>query len=618
MRQDTQGVNRPVLIYDGDCGYCKRSVQRWQMITQGRVDYAPSQEAADQYPQVPREQFGRSVVLIQPDGSFCVGAEAVFRSLAVVPHRGWAWWMYRRVPGVAPVSEAAYRFVASHRNLMAWITQTLWGPQIGPPSHLLTRWVFLRLLGVVYLIAFLSLGVQVVGLIGAHGITPAADYVARARDALGTTAWQKVPTIFLWHCSDAWLRGACWAGAACAVLLIFRIAPMLMLAVMWVLYLSLTVVGSVFLNFQWDVLLLEVGLLAIFFAPLRLLPRLEREPPPSRIALWLLRWLLFRLIFLSGVVKLTSGDNTWFDLTALDYHYLTQPLPTWVAWYAYHLPAWFQHLSVVVMFVIELGLPFLIFMPRRVRFVAAGGIMLLMVLIGLTGNYNFFNLITIALCITLLDDTFLRRFFRRRTRARVERPRAVPLAWPRRAVLGVLATFIVFVSVVNGIRGTWQSVTIPAWATAPGACIAPWRCINAYGLFRVMTTRRAEIIVEGSNDGQEWRAYEFRWKPGDPLRRPAFVEPHQPRLDWQMWFAALGDYRSPSNRWFLLFLERLMDGEPDVLALLANNPFPENPPRFLRARLFDYRFTDAETRRKTGAWWTRTELGPYTPVLRRR
>jgi len=618
MSDTTSHPAKPLLIYDGDCGFCRRSVARWRTVTGEHVDYAPSQEAADRFPQVSREQFGQSVVLVEPDGGICFGARAVFRALASVPGRGLGWWAYRRVPGFAPASEAAYRFVAAHRGLMATATRWLWGAQIGPPSHLLTRWAFLRLLGLTYLIAFVSLGVQVIGLIGENGITPAQDYLSRIQAHFGDEGWQSFPTLFWWFRSDAALRGACWLGAGLSVLLILRIAPVFTLILLWGLYLSLVVAGGVFLSFQWDILLLETGFLAIFFAPLRIWPRLESEPPPSRIALWLLRWLLFRLVFLSGAVKLTSGDTTWRDLTALDYHYLTQPLPTWLAWYAHQLPGWFQKASTVVMYAIELGLPFLIFAPRRLRFVAAGGITFLMLCIAATGNYNFFNLLTVALCVTLMDDAFLRRFFPKRTAERAAVARATRWKWPRRALLGTVAVFIVTISSIRGISGTWRDVKLRPWMLTLVGHTNPWHTINTYGLFRVMTTRRAEIVVEGSRDQIEWREYRFRWKPGDMKDRPRFVQPHQPRLDWQMWFAALGDYRSRSNQWFTLFLSRLAQGEPEVLALLDDNPFPDEPPRYLRAQLYVYAFTDAKTRRETGAWWTREYLGPYTPTMTRR
>jgi len=412
-------------------------------------------------------------------------------------------------------------------------------------------------------------------------------------------------------------------------------------------------------------LLLETGFLAIFLAPLQLLPGPAREMPPSRLAMWLLRWLLFRLMFASGCVKLLSGDPVWHNLTALRFHYETQPLPTWIGWYAHQFPLAIHKAEAVAMFVIELLLPFLVFAPRRPRQVACVGFTLLQVAILLTGNYCFFNLLTLALCLVLLDDAALKKILPARTfshrtatlqdvasSASAHEPTfATPLrgilSLPFRrgegslpdAVQGFKARNVSGNSfLVQPCRPRW-----PLWVTFPVAIIAvliptmnfagrfshsyswprplaavyfwlaPFRSFNSYGLFAVMTTSRLEIIVQGSNDGLNWLDYEFKYKPGDLRRRPMFVEPHQPRLDWQMWFAALSDYRQ--QPWFINFSLRLLQGSPDVLALLERNPFPTAPPRYIRALGYEYHFTDWKTRRSTGAWWRRELKGDYLPVL---
>ncbi|MCH8966978.1 MAG: lipase maturation factor family protein [Planctomycetes bacterium] len=393
----------------------------------------------------------------------------------------------------------------------------------------------------------------------------------------------------------------------------------MLLLVAWVFYLSLYKVGQTFLSFQWDLLLLETGLLAIFFAPWKLLPRLSTEPPPPRVVLWLIRWLVFRLMFCSGVVKLLDenpANPTWYQLTALTYHYETQCIPNAIAWYAHQLPLWFQKFSVVCMFIIEIGVPFLIFLARRPRALAFFALLFLQLLIILTGNYNFFNLLTIAMCFMLLDDACLERWFPRRM---VENgaPRRDRLGIGRlqRLSIGVLAI------VVLSVSGIWMVETFVGFRELPPAGQEVLRysmrfgSINNYGLFRSMTTKRPEIIVEGSNDRRTWLAYEFKWKPGDLSRRPGFVAPHQPRLDWQMWFAALGDFHYARNRWFAAFEKRLLEGKPEVLALLDTNPFADGPPRWVRAVLYDYHFTDADTRREQGTWWTRARLRAYGPVL---
>jgi hypothetical protein len=504
-----------------------------------------------------------------------------------------------------------------------------------PSPHLLTRWLFLRLLGLVYFIAFVSLWVQVGGLIGSRGILPAADFLQAVHAQIGTESYYLLPTLFWFNAGDTALQLVCGGGVLLSLLLVAGIAPGPILLLLWVFYLSLTVAGQDFLAFQWDNLLLETGFLAIFFAPWQLWPKLSNESPPSLIWLWLLRWLLFKLMFSSGMVKLLSGDPTWRDLTALKYHYETQPLPAWTSWYAHQLPGWFQKSSVAGMFVIELIVPFLIFAPRRLRLVACAALVGLQLLIILTGNYAFFNWLTIVLCLLLPDDTFLRRWLPERWKAKFAAPeiiergsnglngffsRLYPIdpANPcshlfirsKQIISLALAASIFLISSAQMVQ---MFMPLPQPVRQILTWVAPFRTFNNYGLFAVMTTTRPEIIIEGSNDGETWQVYEFRWKPGDPQRPPTFVAPHQPRLDWQMWFAALDIYQN--NPWLVNFMVRLLEGSPDVLALLGHNPFPNAPPRYVRAMLYLYHFTDFSTAQPDGAWWQREQRLQYAPVL---
>jgi lipase maturation factor 1 len=401
------------------------------------------------------------------------------------------------------------------------------------------------------------------------------------------------------------------------VLLIIGIAPAPCLFLLWVIYLSLCTVSGPFLSFQWDVLLLETGFLAMFFAPWQWWPRHPaRERPPSRLALWLLRWLLFKLMFRSGCVKLTSGDPTWRDLTALNYHFETQPLPTWIGWYTHHFPAWVHKSDTALMFVIEIGIPFLIFLPRRPRQLACLAFLALQFFILLTGNYCFFNLLTMVLCLTLLDDAALQKCLPAKW---CRSASAVPAAghslfrFVRGALMTALVAIVLVTSLVQFFGMFHPRIWLPRQLLAIEQQLAPLRSFNGYGLFQVMTASRPEIIVEGSNDGVHWQAYEFKYKPGDLKRRPAFVEPHQPRLDWQMWFAALGNYQQ--NPWFLNFCLRLLQGSPQVLALMKINPFPDAPPKYIRAVLYEYHFTDRSARRTTGEWWRREAVGDYLPAI---
>ncbi|HTX23006.1 MAG TPA: lipase maturation factor family protein [Candidatus Aquilonibacter sp.] len=612
---------KPLMVFDGDCNFCAVWIRRWRQITGNAVDYLPFQDPqiAARFPEIPRERFQSSVQLIEPDGTVYSGAEAVFRALAKNPRWRWPLGIYESSPALARFTERAYRFVAGHRTMFSFVTRMLWGRQVERPNYLLTRWIFLRALGVIYLVAFISFWTQTTGLIGHDGILPTDQFMSAVQQqcdaqGIGLNRYHLLPTLCWFDSSDGFLDFQCAAGTVCAILLMLGIAPVPSLALLWLLYLSLTTAGRDFYSFQWDNLLLEAGFLAIFLAPLQWLPRFSREAPPSRIVLWLLRLLLFKLMFSSGCVKLLSGDPNWRNLTALTFHYQTQPLPTWIGWYANQLPLWFQKFSCAGMFAIELGAPWLIFAPRRLRFLGGAAIAFLQTLILLTGNYTFFNFLTLALCLLLLDDFELGKFLPPKFRARF----MVHGSWfthrlRLRFVTIPLALVVASVSIfqVASLFGARSSLWLPAEFL--DAELAPLRTINGYGLFAVMTTERREIVVEGSNDGTSWLPYEFKYKPGDVNHRPGFVEPFQPRLDWQMWFAALGNYQD--NPWFGNFCERLLQGSPDVLALLEKNPFPNKPPRYIRAELYDYRFTSFAERRATGAWWKRELIGEYLPPV---
>jgi len=610
---------KPLLVFDGDCNFCAFWVRRWQRATGSHVEYQPFQDPriAAQFPELACGQFEGAVQLILPDGAVHSGADAVFRALAGNPHEVWLQELYEHSPVFAAVCEVGYRFVARNRRFFSAVTQLFWGRQVEPPAHKLVRWIFLRAVGINYLFAFLSLSSQIIGLVGHDGIAPAENLLKLANqqataNKIGLDRYHLVPTLCWYNTSDGFLKFQCAAGIALAGLVIAGIAPAPCLFLLWLIYLSLTTVCGVFLGFQWDNLLLETGLLAIFFAPLQIRPRRpSSEAPPSRTVLWLLRWLVFRLMFESGCVKLMSRDLTWRHLTALNFHFETQPLPTWIGWYAHQMPAWLLRASTAVMFGIELAVPFLIFLPRRLRHCAAAAFAALQVLILLTGNYCFFNWLTLALCLPLLDDALLHRFLPAcwRTKPPVLR-RDSWARWPVQVTLA-LAVIVACASLVQLFATFHVLLRHPDPAYAVFRWVQPLRSFNNYGLFAVMTTTRLEIVVEGSNDGESWSAYEFKYKPGDLQRRPGFVAPHQPRLDWQMWFAALGDYRQ--NPWFVNFCIRLLQGSPEVTALLERNPFPKAPPRFIRAELYEYHFTDAATRRRSGEWWRRELKGIYLP-----
>ncbi|GIW71490.1 MAG: membrane protein [Planctomycetota bacterium] len=474
-------------------------------------------------------------------------------------------------------------------------------------DYVVGSWLFLRGLGLIYLIAFTSLGVQVRGLIGQRGILPAAEHLARLR-WLGRRRYWRAPTVLhLVGGSDRALLLVCWGGAAAAALATVGLFALPALAVCWLCYLSLEVVCRDFLSFQWDALLLEMGVLGLLLAPFSPLP----EGPlraPAPLALLLLWWLAFRLVFSSGVVKLASGDPSWRGLTAMCHHYETQPLPSPLSWYAHHLPRCWHRLETFATLVLELVVPLGMFAPQPWRGMAAATIALFMCLVMATGNYGFFNLQTIVLMAPLIDDASYAQVLG------LAAP-AVPLAaagWPG-WVLAPIALLLFALSLCYLWLTLLPHTRLPRWLLRPLAALAPLRLASGYGLFAVMTTERPEIVIEASDDLEHWQPYEFRYKPGAPQRRPRWNLPHQPRLDWQLWFAALGTlWQHP---WFAALMQRLLQASPEVRALFARAPFGQRPPRYVRAVLYDYRFSSPELRRRTGAWWQRRRLGLYCPPL---
>jgi predicted DCC family thiol-disulfide oxidoreductase YuxK len=592
--------HQPLLIYDGDCGFCIYWVRYWQKLTGDRVAYAPYQEVAAQYPQIPVSAFQHAVQYIAPDGKIASGAEAALLTLSHTSGKGLWLTLYRHVPGFAAIAEGSYAFVASHRSVLYRPTLWLWGRDYEPPRYDLVSWLFLRAIGLIYLIAFISFGMQALGLIGSHGILPLSDFADAVRSQVGSAGYWRVPMMFWLSQSDFAIQAACWVGVALSLLLIFNVLPRISLFFLYVLYLSLFYAGQEFMGFQWDLLLLESGFLALLLSM------------ATRPGIWLLRWLLFRFMLLSGAVKLLSGDATWANLSALSYYFQTEPLPTPLAWYVHHLPHAVLIASTLGTLTIEVGLPILIFFPRRLRFVAAFSFLLLQTVILLTGNYTFFNLLTMALCLVLFDDAALLKVLPNRLTGFVQHHvRYIKPGKISSMVVASFAVLIVFVGLAQLHAVFTGRISIPAaWVIDE---VAPLRIVNTYGLFAVMTTTLPEIIVEGSDDGVNWHEYGFKYKPGDVMRRPLWNFPHQPRLDWQMWFAALGT--ASENLWFSRFLERLLENSPEVTALLGSNPFPRKPPHYVRALLYDYRYSTAQEKEATGAWWVRQQEGVYYPAI---
>ncbi|WP_078120040.1 lipase maturation factor family protein [Thiosocius teredinicola] len=475
-------------------------------------------------------------------------------------------------------------------RLLPWLLDT-------DERYRVTSRLFIRVLALIYFAAFFAIAFDIRGLVGEQGILPAGDHLAYLQSGAADIAWLRFPTLFWLNHSDTSLVTAAYAGCGFAVLLFFGWRPLLSSIVLFVLYLSLFQVGQIFFNFQWEYLLLESGFLAIFLLALG----------PSRLLVFLFHWLLFRLRFLSGLSKLLSGDPAWQSLTTLNHYFETQPLPHIGSWYAHQLPDWLLKTGTGFTLFVELVVPFFIFLPRPFRVFAALATIMIQVLIILTSNHNFINLLTIALCLFLLDDRILARLPLLGRADQVNRP--------SRPIGKVLLAVVAGALITAGSYSAYEFITDrraeTAW-NAPVNWVRGWGLGNVYHVFPNMQTERQELVIEGSDDGRHWRAYRFKFKPNSPDESPPFIVPWHPRLDWMMWFVP--PQNPAMRRWFEQFMWRLHANSPDVTALLAHNPFPDHGPRYLRVMAYRFRFTSVEERERTGKIWHTTLLGEFPNV----
>ncbi len=550
---------RPILVWDGECNFCRLCAERFNSHRENKVDLIPYQSLHQQWPQAPAEDYASAVYLFTPAGKSYRAAAAVYRFYAEYPWRGWAYWAYKRFRWFAALSEWGYRFVANNRKTFARLVRIFWGKSFVLPTYRTSAWLYGRCLGITIMIAFISLWVQSAGLFGPEGIVPYSENLDQARlnsvnGSMAASRLLEKPT-WLWFFPETTGMAALFiTGCLSALLLILGVLPPISVLVSWSCYLSLQVVAT-------DLLLLETMLLSLFYLPWKLRAKYTDSTEPNGIGRWLLWLLLFKLIFESGIVKFTyfgSGDaNTWLDLTALNYHYWTQPIPSWISWYFHWLPQWFHKLALLITYAVELILPFFIFLPRRLKNIAVAGLMFLQVMIIITGNYGFFNLLTVLLCLSLLDDqtvpSSIRMFFEPKNNEnyRISQPRRLQSA---------MGALVLFMLVWTGcyylrldLRGNRSNITgasiSPSGVTRSMIRSARYsRSMNSYGLFRVMTTTRPEIIIAHSSDGENWTPYHFQYKPVALQMPPRFFFPHMPRLDWQMWFEAL-------------YIERIMDAQ---------------------------------------------------------
>ena len=500
------------------------------------------------------------------------------------------------------------------------------------PRHLIPRWIFLRALGLIYFSAFFSLIFQIRGLIGPAGILPAVGYLQQVAQALGH--WPRfwyAPTVLWMSSGNGPLLALCWAGMVASLLLVLNIWPRAMLIVCFVCFISFVSAAQDFSGYQSDGMLLEAGFISLFFAPRGIRPGLGASNPGSRASLFLLQWEWFRIYFESGAVKLLSGDPQWRHFTAMDQYYQNGPLPTWIGWYAEQLPHWFHAGTVYATLAMELGLVWMLFLPRRWRIVCFFIVTPWQIGVILTANYAFLNYLVLVMGVLLLDDQFLRsalpkkftpRFWGEPSKVQAGPPTEYLPAWKAKfskqwnvltvSLTAVMLTWIFYTTTAKLI---WMFAREAPLPTSPVAALEPFRIANQYGLFAVMTRGRYEIEFQGSLDGQNWEAYPFRYKPQALNQAPGIYAPYQPRFDWNLWFASLGQWRDnpivPNTE------VRLLANDRDVLALFADNPFPHGPPKQIRAVLWQYWFTTMAEKRATGMWWRRQLLGLYAPTLER-
>jgi lipase maturation factor 1 len=503
------------------------------------------------------------------------------------------------------------------------VSQYLFDSERGAAEYLIARWLFLRALGAIYFSAFFALLFQVKGLIGTHGILPAAEYL-RGGDRLGLMRFWYAPTLLWFSSGDSMLMALMWVGLIASLLVVVNVWPRAMLAVCFACFLSFVSAAQDFSGYQSDGMLLEAGFISLFLAPPGIWPGLGARRPPQRAAILLLLWEWFRIYFESGVVKLESGDPTWRNLTAMYEYYQNGPLPTWIGWYVEQLPHWFHRATAGATLAMELVLVWMAFLPRRWRIGCFFLVTAWQVGVIATANYAFLNYLVLVLAVLLLDDRFLERFVPVRWLRKYaadsqseevvedsERPRRW-LGSARIVIRAVVLTWVFYATTVPLVRMFCREVPLPG---TPVAALDPFRIANSYGLFAVMTPHRYEIEFQGSNDGQNWTPYRFQYKPQDVRERPRIYAPYQPRFDWNLWFASLGPWTQ--NAMVPRTEELLLEGDRDVLGLFAGDPFRDAPPRYMRAVLWQYWFSTREEKRRQGVWWTRQYLGTYAPTLTR-
>ncbi len=470
-----------------------------------------------------------------------------------------------------------------------------------------TRFVILRLLGVVYLMGFWVLVNQAVPLLGHDGLLPADSFlhaVLRRYGSTGAAFWQ-LPSLFWLVLSDTAMTALAWVGTGLSLLLVLGYANAISLALLWALYMSFVHVGQLWYGYGWEIQLLETGFLAIFLAdPIDPRPFPRRDAPQPVV--WLLRWLAFRVMFGAGLIKI-RGDSCWRDLSCLDFHYETQPVPGPLSPFFHFLPHWVNHAGVLYNHLAELVLPFLLFAPRRARHVAGAGMVVFQAVLILSGNLSFLNWLTLVPILAAFDDELIERLVPARARAWVRQRAHDPPTKVRRGVVWALVALIAGLSLgpVTNMLSSEQVMN-----TSYNA----FDLVNTYGAFGSVGRERNEIVFLGTTDPvlgprTAWKAYEFKCKPGDPDRRPCLMSPYHYRIDWQIWFAAMG--MPDEAPWTLHFVWKLLHADRGTLSLILPDPFGGAPPTYVRASLYRYRFAPLGEH----GFWRRELVGEWLPAL---
>lgn len=680
------------MVWDGDCGLCKLCANRFSYYKDQKIELIPYQSLNKKYPDAPKKDYSKSVFLFTPRGNIYNGAEAIFRFFSEYSWRGWAFRLYQKFKLFSVLSEWCYRFVASHRKEFSWLVKIFWGKSFAPSTFHISGWIYARVLAVTVLFAFISLWSQTSGLIGSSGIVPFTEYLGQLQSNFSGDEnflkWLVRPTLLWFFESDSGLDFLFLSGTIASIFLFFGFIPHISVLVIWTCYLSFVVVSRPFLNFQWDLLLLETVLISFLFLPWVIREKIGKGKESNLIGRWLVWLLLFKLMFESGVVKFTyfggDGSNHWINLSALDFHFWTQPIPTQFSWYFHWLPDWFHKISLLITYFVELILPFFIFLPRRFRSISFAGIIFLQVMIMITGNYGFFNLLTIALCLTLIDDQSVPENLKKYLiRFNSNFPKDSKYLYIKNfigvshlIIFLITGFFFLRLDFYGNKKNKSDGYIKPSFITINLVDLSRFsRSINSYGLFRVMTDARPEIIISYSDDGKKWEPYRFRYKPVEINNPPRFFLPHMPRLDWQLWFESLYIERimkSPASLdlykrflevmvttdiklgkinlenfftqtelfeinnldkkyreaylkncqlylnnyidhsyWFGMFLRGLRKGNPDILSLLYDTAIEINNPNWLRLELYYYNFSNPDEKEKN-YWWHRKKIKEFS------